>query len=164
MDTLNITLGLATLLCSLVAGFVLAFAIVVMPGIRSLDDREFLNAFKVMDGVIQKGQPIFGLVWLGSIVTLGLAVGVGIFQLEGINRILVILAALVYFAGVQFTTFTKNIPLNNKLQIQDLDTSSEAALAETREVFETQWIPWNSRRTFYATLTAVILITVMLRI
>ncbi len=164
MDTFNITLGLATLLCSLVAGFVLAFAVVVMPGIKTLGDREFLRAFKVMDSVIQKGQPIFGLVWLGSVVTLGLAAGIGIFQLEGVNRILVVIATIAYFAGVQFTTFTKNIPLNNKLQTQDLDTSSEAALAETREAFETQWIPWNSRRTFFATLTAALLLTLILRI
>ena len=164
MDTLNVILGLATLLCSLVAGLVLAFAIVVMPGIRSLGDREFLRAFKVMDGVIQKSQPIFVLVWLGSVVALGLAAGIGIFQLEGINRILVVLAALAYFAGVQLTTFTKNIPLNNKLQIQDLDTSSAAALAETREAFETQWIPWNSKRTFFATLTVALLLALILRI
>jgi uncharacterized membrane protein len=53
MDLLQIALTLATLLCSLVAGFVLAFAIVVMPGIRNLDDHDFLQAFKAIDRVIQ---------------------------------------------------------------------------------------------------------------
>lgn len=55
----QISLGLATLLCSLVAGFLFSFAIVVMPGISDLNDREFLRAFQVMDRVIQNNQPVF---------------------------------------------------------------------------------------------------------
>ena len=72
MEHLNSTLLfallliLATLLCALVAGLLFAFAVVTMPGIRRLSDREFIRAFQVMDDVIQKNQPIFMLVWLGS--------------------------------------------------------------------------------------------------
>ena len=54
----EIALGLASFFCSLVAGFLFAFAVVVMPGIRHLGDREFLLAFQEMDGVIQRGQPL----------------------------------------------------------------------------------------------------------
>jgi uncharacterized membrane protein len=46
---------LAAVLCSLVAGFLFAFATVVMPGIKSLDDGSFIRAFQVIDGVIRKG-------------------------------------------------------------------------------------------------------------
>ncbi len=70
MGIFQIALILATFLCSLVAGFLLAFAIVAMPGIGSLNDREFIRAFQVMDRVIQNYQPIFMLVWVGSVVTL----------------------------------------------------------------------------------------------
>jgi hypothetical protein len=49
MDWIHLALGLSTLLCSLVAGFVFAFAVVVMPGIQTLSDRDYLRAFKVMD-------------------------------------------------------------------------------------------------------------------
>ena len=66
----QIALILATFLCSLVAGFLFAFAVVVMPGIGSLNDRDFLRAFQVMDHVIQNNQPIFMLVWVGSVVSL----------------------------------------------------------------------------------------------
>ena len=71
MDTFQLSLTLATLLCSLVTGFVFAFAVVAMPGIGTLDDREFLRAVQAMDGVIPKNQPIFIVVWVGSVVTLG---------------------------------------------------------------------------------------------
>ncbi len=46
-----IILLVATFLCSLVAGFLLAFAIVVMPSIKQLNDREFIRAFQVIDGI-----------------------------------------------------------------------------------------------------------------
>jgi uncharacterized membrane protein len=68
---------LATVLCSLVAGFLFAFATVVMPGIKSLDDGSFIRAFQVIDGVTQKGQPAFGFVWVGSVLSLVAAAVMG---------------------------------------------------------------------------------------
>ena len=65
MDFLRLGLSVSTLLCALVAGLVLAFAIVVMPGIRHLNDHDYLQAFKVMDRVIQNNHPVFMVVWLG---------------------------------------------------------------------------------------------------
>ena len=56
MGFLQIALIVATLLCSLVAGFVFAFAFVVMPGIKRLNDREFIRTFQVMDRVIQDNR------------------------------------------------------------------------------------------------------------
>ena len=47
MEIFQVTLIVATFLCTLVAGFVFAFAVVVMPGIRTLGDCEFLRAFQV---------------------------------------------------------------------------------------------------------------------
>ena len=45
--------------CALVAGLLFAFAVVVMPGLRWLGDREFPGAFRAVDGVIQAAQPVF---------------------------------------------------------------------------------------------------------
>ena len=53
---LAFTLVLASLLCTLVAAFVLLFAIVVMPGIGTLSKSEFLQPIQVMDGV-HPGRP-----------------------------------------------------------------------------------------------------------
>ena len=64
----------ATLSCALVAGLVLGFAVVVMPGLATLPEREFLQAFKRMDKVIQNNQPVFMIVWVGSIVSVLLMV------------------------------------------------------------------------------------------
>mgnify|MGYP000408645177 CR=1 FL=1 len=47
------------------AAVVVVFAIVVMPGIATLDDLAFLRAFKAIDRVIQDNQPVFMIVWGG---------------------------------------------------------------------------------------------------
>lgn len=36
----------ATILCTMVAGLLFAFAVVTMPGIKRLSDREFIRAFQ----------------------------------------------------------------------------------------------------------------------
>lgn len=61
MGIFHLALTLAPFLCSLVAEFLFAFAIVAMPGIRTLNDGEFIRAFQAMDLVIQNNQPIFAL-------------------------------------------------------------------------------------------------------
>ena len=72
-----------------------------MPGIRNLNDREFIRAFQVMDTVIQNNQPIFLLVWVGSIVALVTAAVLAIGQLDGGDRLLMMFATLAYLLGVQ---------------------------------------------------------------
>lgn len=157
-------LVLATLLCALVAGFVLAFAVVVMPGISSLEDREFIRAFQVVDGVIQRNQPIFLFVWVGSALALAIAVALSLRQLEGVELAILVVAALVYFLGVQLPTVTINVPLNNELQALDVAAMDEGTLGSARKAFESRWNRWNSVRTGLASLTAVMLMGLLLRL
>ncbi len=158
MGLFQIVFFLATLLCSLVAGFLFAFAVVVMPGIKSLGDREFVRAFQVIDGVItKKNQPIFVLVWTGSVVALVIAAVLGFGQLDGAGRLLLVLATLAYLFGVQLPTAAMNIPLNNKLQTLNLDAMDEATQKAARKNFEPNWNRWNSIRTVFATLAAALL-------
>jgi uncharacterized membrane protein len=164
MELIEITLILATLLCSLVAGLVLTFAIVVMPGIRGLGDLPFLQSFKAMDRVIQKNQPVFMLVWVGSAVVLLASTVLGIWQFEGVNRILLVLACAIYLFGVHLPTVTINIPLNNHLQSVDLDSLSTPALREIRTRFESRWIRSNSIRTVLAISTTALLLVLLFRI
>ncbi len=164
MSFFHASLTLATLLCGLVAGFVLAFAIVVMPGIQRLGDREFLQAFKEMDGIIQNNHPVFMLVWLGSALALIVSATLGFGQLAGTERLILIAATAIYVLGVQLPTISINIPLNNHLQKQELESLSESELQQERTRFEPRWIRWNTIRTYLATLTTLLLITVCLRV
>lgn len=151
----------ATLLCTLVAGFVLLFAIVVMPGIGSLSDREFLRAFQVIDRVIQNNQPIFLFAWIGSAIALIIAAILGVWALEGVNRVTLLAATLVYLVGVQLPTVTVNIPLNNRLQALDLGPDDQDAHSTERRDFEPRWNRWNLTRTVFACLSSVMLLVVL---
>lgn len=164
MDIFSIVLMISALLCSLVAGFVLAFAVVVMPGIEGFKDRNYLQAFKAMDAVIQNNQPVFMVVWAGSILVIVISAFLGIPQLTGLEQMLLIIATAIYLLGVQLPTMTINIPLNNQLQKQDLDAMSAAELQEARKNFEARWVRWNTIRTVFATLTSALLIFLIFRL
>jgi len=158
---IQVSLVLATVLCALVAGFLFAFAVVVMPGLTNLGDREFLRAFQVIDGVIQRGQPLFSLVWLGSIVALLAGVALGAGQLAGTSRLLLVAACGLYLLGVQLPTFRVNIPLNNGLQALDIGSADPDTLAAARARFEPRWNRWNRIRTLLSVVTAVLLVLLL---
>ena len=64
---MNLFIGLliiSTLLCALVTGFILTYAVVVMPGLAKLRDRDFIKAFQVTDAVIQNFHPVFMFIWI----------------------------------------------------------------------------------------------------
>jgi uncharacterized membrane protein len=164
MELIQLAVLLSAMLCLLVAGVVLTFAIVVMPGIKTLGDLEFLKSFKAMDRVIQDNQPIFMLVWLGSALVLLVSTVLGIWRLEGIDRILLVAACAIYLFGVQLPTVAVNVPLNNHLQTRDLDSMTESQLLATTERFESRWLRWNAIRTILAILTSVLLLVLLIRL
>ena len=156
---LSVVLILSTLLCSLVAGFVLLFTIVVMPGIGSLSNRDFLRAFQVVDKVIQDNQPVFLFVWLGSAAVLVVTAVIGFWQLDAAPQALTIVATVLDLLGVQVPTIVVNIPLNNRVQSLNLDTLEEESLATERQVFEARWNRWNVIRTVVSCLVSALLLT-----
>lgn len=161
MTIFETVLIVATFLCSLVAGFLFAFAVVVMPGTKNLNDGEFLRAFQVMDRVIQDNQPLFLLVWLGSSLTLVAAAGLGIVELTGTRRLLLLGAAGLHVCAVQLPTIRINIPLNNQLQTLQVDSMSERELQLERGAFEPRWNRWNVIRTIVASLVAALLMILL---
>lgn len=162
MTIFDAALLVAAFLCTLTAGLLFAFAVVVMPGIRDLPDRDFLRAFTVMDRVIQQNEPRFVLVWVGSVLSLIVALLTGGGALAGIERLLLIGAVTVYLLCVQLPTIVVNIPLNNRLQALDLEGLDAAALRATRDAFEERWNRWNAFRTVFAGLSAFALLLLSL--
>ncbi|PSN16500.1 DUF1772 domain-containing protein [filamentous cyanobacterium CCT1] len=162
--TFQILLIVTTLLCSLVAGFLFAFATIVMPGIKQLRDRDFIRAFQVIDGMVQNNQPVFVAVWVGSVVASLAVAGLGFDRLEGTQRLLLLAVPLIYMLGVQLSTFTVNVPLNNQLQALNVDAMGEAALKSARLRFEPRWNRWNVSRALLASLTSIFLLVLLFQL
>ena len=163
MTLFQAALLVAALLCSLVAGMLFTFAIVVMPGIGKLDDGGFIRAFQVIDRVIQNRQPLFALVWVGSALAIAVAAVLGIRELGGMDRALMMAAAFVYIFGVQLPTIAINVPMNNELQRLDPGTMNDTTQENARSGFELRWNRWNAIRTVCAIFTAILLLLLLLR-
>ena len=154
----------AVLLSSLVTGLVFGFAIVTMPGIAKLSNKNFLNAFKNIDEVIQKNQPIFMLVWIGSIMAVILTLTLGILLLSGMEKILLLSASLLYLLGVQLPTVFYNIPLNNMIQELDINLMEDSELEKSRLGFEKSWNRWNNIRTLNGIVAVFIWLVLLIRL
>ncbi|WP_411847083.1 anthrone oxygenase family protein [Roseibacillus persicicus] len=164
MTTFSVLLTIATLGCSLVAGITLIFAIVIMPGLQTLGDRQFLEAFKAIDRVIQHNQPLFMIVWLGSGLALIATTVLGFRLLEGIELVFLIAALLIYIPGVQITTAAVNVPLNNRIQEQEFEQLDDDEIHQAATDFGPRWIFWNNIRTWLAMLTSLLLLVILLRL
>lgn len=164
MAIFQTALILSAFLCSLVAGFLFAYAIVVMPGIKNLNDREFIRAFQVTDRIIQNNNPVFMLVWPGSALAIIVSVFYGIGSLQGVDLYLLVLAALAYIAGVQVPTIAIHLPLNNKLQTLDIDAMNETDIKIARNDFEPRWNRSNLIRTAIASCVSILLIILLFRL
>ncbi len=152
----------AALGCALVSGFLLGFAVVVMPGLSTMDDHAFIRAFQVTDRVIQNRQPVFTLVWVGSVLAVLAAPVLGLGELDGGRGVLLVVAALVYLLGVQVPTAAVNISLNNAIQAVDVDTLNASQAWAAREQFEPRWNRWNAVRMAFGTLATLGLLVVLL--
>jgi uncharacterized membrane protein len=164
IELFNYFLALTTLLCTLVAGLLFTFAVIVMPGISNLSDKGFLKAFIVMDRIIQNNNPFFMIVWVGSIFSNIITLILGINQLSGINLIILITASLLYFLAVQLPTVLFNIPLNNRLQSLKTDSLDDGNLRTERLNFENNWNRWNLLRTVVSVSVSIFLLFLLVRI
>ena len=161
MEILNISLFFSTLLCSLVTGFILTYAIVVMPGLSKLDDKAFIQAFQATDRIIQNNQPIFILIWLGSIISVFCTIIVSIISLGILEAWLIIFTSVVYLLGVQVITISIHLPLNRRIQNIDINSTNSQKLSDERKNFETKWNYYNNIRTGIAVFVVLIFLLIL---
>ena len=164
MELFHLVVLVAAALCALVAGLLFTFAVVAMPGLEKLSDREFIRAFQGMDRVIQDRQPLFVVVWVGSVVALVLALAMGFQQQDGFTRGLLIAATALYVFGVQLPTARVHLPLNNEIQSVEVENIGEAEQKQARERFEARWNRSNRIRTAIAVVTMLLLLVVLMRL
>ena len=164
MNFLDISLVFSALFCTLVTGFILLYALVVMPGFARLNDREFIRAFQVTDGIIQANQPFFLMIWIGSIVSVIFVMISSILMLEQTVAHLIVCVCVVYLLGVQGITMVIHLPLNNRIRKLDIKKLDDQIVAETRLNFEKKWNRFNNIRTFVGFLVSLsFIIVVMIR-
>ena len=161
MDLLDISLILSITLCSLVSGFIFTYAIVVMPGLSNLSDRDFITAFQVTDAVIQNNQPVFMFTWVGSIVSLVTTIVTSVISFGLTETWLVVLLSVIYLLGVHGVTLAVHIPLNNHVQKVVIEELNDEAIKHERVKFERKWNVFNNIRTSIS-VSATLLLLILL--
>ena len=161
MDILDILLFFSILLSALVTGFILTYAIVIMPGLSNLDDKEFIKVFQVTDGIIQNNQPIFILIWIGSIVSVLSTIITSILCLGILDAWLIVFVGVVYLLLVQGITILIHLPLNKSIQNIDINSSNFQTLNKERKTFETKWNYFNNIRTIVAFFVVLIFLSIL---
>lgn len=164
MNFLEVSLILSILSCSLVTGFIFTYAVIVMPGFSKLNDKDFIRAFQVTDNVIQNNQPLFMLIWIGSILSVISTIAFSIFNINADYSIFIIVTGFFYLIGVQGLTISIHIPLNNNIQKIDVDKEDELKLNEVRKEFEIKWNYYNRIRTVVAFTVTTLLMLILLNI
>ena len=132
-----------------------------MPGLSKLEDKEFIKAFQVTDGIIQNNQPIFILIWLGSIISVFCTIIVSILSLGILEAWLIIFISVIYLLGVQFITITMHIPLNKCIQKIDINSTNFQTLSDERKNFEKKWNFFNNIRTGIALFVILIFLLIL---
>jgi uncharacterized membrane protein len=161
MDLLDISLILSITLCSLVSGFIFTYAIVVMPGLSNLSDRDFITAFQVTDAVIQNNQPVFMFTWVGSIVSLVTTIVTSVISFGLAETWLVVLLSVIYLLGVHGVTLAVHIPLNNHVQKVVIEELNDEAIKHERVQFERKWNVFNNIRTSISVSTTLLLLILL---
>lgn len=123
-------------LSGLLAGLYLAFAVAVMPALRSLSDEVFVATMSRINEVIV--NPAFVLVFLGAPVTAG--------ALLLIDQDPLLIAAAISAVVALLVTVLGNVPLNDRL-----------AAGGSRREFEAPWVAWHAVRTVASAGSLVLL-------
>lgn len=156
----NVCLALTILATGLSAGVFYTWNISVIPGIKMLSDKNYLEAMKALNRAIL--NPAFFVTFMGAIPLLLCSM---FFQYkEGINLSFwfMVIATISYFGGVFGLTAFGNVPMNEHLEQIDLLTLDVHALHNTRQYFERPWNQYNTIRTIFALIAFASLVIALL--
>lgn len=152
METLtSVVLSVAIVTNGLLAGLFFVFAVAICPGLRAVDDRSFVTAFRAINIAIV--NPLFLLVFFAGPIT---AVGATVLVLIPQPSNATVIWALLGVVGAVLTFFTtviRNVPLNNALERTPIATPEQQHSA--REAFETPWATRNLARTLTSVLALI---------
>lgn len=142
-----IALVAATITTGLTAGLFYAYACSVMPGLRGVDDRTFVEVMQRINVAILNGWFVLGFV--GALLSTGAAVALHL-PAAGRDVLPAVVAALVFYVAALAVTRKVNIPLNDALAAAG-QPGRIADPAAVRARFEARWVRWNVARALLCT-------------
>lgn len=144
----------ATITTGLTAGVFVHWSNTVMPGLRTVDDRAFVEAFLALDAAIT--NPLFiGVQLTGALLFIALSVVLHL-RAEWRPVLFWVSVALVGYLVALAVTFAVNVPLTEQLRATGADSGADLAAARA-ELDEAMWTMWNTVRAVASTIAFVCL-------
>lgn len=157
----HIVFLLLVMFTGLSAGLCFTWSNSITPGIGRLNDFGFLMSFQQMNRVIL--NPTFFIVFTGPFF-LGI---INLFILKNISSglwCLLLVSVLIYFLGVILVTVFGNVPLNEILDKNNLETLNKIELRQLRDTFENKWNRLHLIRTVTSLVSFITLIIITIQI
>ena len=152
----TLTLLLAILTTALSAGLFYSWKISVIPGLKNISDRSYLETMQSINRAIL--NPEFYIIFFGAILFLILS---AYFQFKvsiGTPFWLIITTIVFYGIGTIGVTAFGNVPMNESLDLVNLTKLNIDELKLTRLSYEGKWNQFNTIRTIFSVLSFVTIV------
>lgn len=149
-----ITVIIAIISTSVVAGTVFAYLNSVMPGLRNADDRTFVLANRYLNVAVD--NPTFLII---SNLALVAQIGLVVFSALILNTMLTVILSfsLLAYIVTLLITFMGNLPLNKTIIKASLK-QSDSGWKQLRDGFENQWKFFNLLRNLSCFISLILII------
>ncbi len=138
----------------LMAGLFFGWSVSVIPGLRRVDDRSYVQTMQSINVAIV--NPVFVIPFFVTPMFLA-AAAIAEYRVGNTRRAWVLgVAAATYLFGVLGVTVGGNIPLNDQLDAFDLPSSQSESLRTARADYEQPWNRWHTVRTVLSVVTFAI--------
>jgi uncharacterized membrane protein len=148
-------LAVTTILSGLMSGFFFAYTFSVNLGLAKLNNKEYLTAMQSINKQVL--NPIFYISFFGTLFSLVIS-SIMYFDIHSTKFFLIFFSCISYVIGVLGITATRNVPLNNQVELFDITKASEESIQTMRTIFEKPWLYWNNIRTLASFVTFVCLV------
>ena len=148
-----ITLFAAVILTGLSAGLFYAWEFSVIPGTKRVCDHTYIETMQMINRAII--NPAFMLIFLGPLPVQLLST----YLFKGTAGFGFLVAALLtYFFGTVLVTALGNVPLNNALDVLDLESLSSEQIVNQRSRYELKWNRLHAIRTAFSVISFLLLL------
>ena len=154
MTGTTIVLIITTIAIALITGLWYAYSCSVNPGLGQLSDDRYIASMQAINRAIL--NPVFFATFIGTLALLPLSTWLCYGRLSGGQWTLMVIASIVYFAGVFGVTVLGNVPLNEALDKFDLATASASEINAQRIKFEVSWNRLHAIRTIASMISLVL--------
>lgn len=140
----------------LIAGLFYAYSCSVNLGLGKLPDSAYLAAMQSINKAIL--NPVFFASFIGTLILLPLCTYLHYKQPLSPKFVILLIATMLYLAGVFGVTIFGNVPLNEGLARFDLSAASMEDISRERITFEQPWNRLHQIRTIASVVTLVLVI------